>query len=219
MKHPIKLKGLATKMREKGFSLEEISQKLGIAKSTASLWSRNIDLSKNAFLRIEKRKSLGKAKSLAIRKNKSDQSKKVYLSWCLSVLEKVQINKPLAQILCAVLYWAEGAKFSDNRLEFTNSDPTMIKTYLKLLRKGFIIDSNKFRANIHIHAYHNDKEQKRFWSKITKIPLSQFYKSYQKANTQKRIRKNYQGCVRICYYSADTARRVKALYQNLINYI
>jgi hypothetical protein len=134
-------------------------------------------------------------------------------------LLNVKFNKDLLKILCAVLYWAEGAKFTDSRLEFTNSSPKLIKTYLRLLRKGFDIKEEKLRANIHLHEYHDDDKQKKYWSKITNIPLSQFNKSYLKPHTKKRIRKNYPGCVRISYYSADTARRIKAIYESLIDFI
>ena len=47
----------------------------------------------------------------------------------------------------------------------------------------------------------------------------QFNKSYLKPHTHKKTRKSYQGCVRICYYSADTARMVRALYTTLAELI
>jgi len=213
------VKERAVIMRKKGYSLQEISDHLNIAKSTASLWLTDIVLNNNANKRIRERKILG---CLHAAKTKIDKRKKQYqgyLLWAKRNLKKMSLNKEYCQLMSSLLYWAEGGKFMDNHLEFTNSDPKMIETFLKLLRKGFDIDETKFRLNIHIHEYHNDIKQKMFWSNITKISLSQVNKSYLKPHSGKRTRENYPGCVRICYYSADIARRVKALYQSLIDYV
>jgi len=47
-----KLKIKAEKLRRQGFSFREISEELKISKSTASLWLRNVGLSKDAKERI-----------------------------------------------------------------------------------------------------------------------------------------------------------------------
>jgi len=219
MKHPIELKEKAISLRKSGYSLKEISEKLKIAKSTASLWSSNVKINKKGKKRLKKRKLLRYYKIKILWKKKKKKRLKKYNSWANKILKSVIIDKQLSRIMCALLYWAEGGKFTDIRLEFTNSDPIMIKTYLTLLKKGFNIDEKKLRANIHLHDYHDDITQKQFWSNVANIPISQFNKSWRKQNTKKRIRKNYPGCVRICYHSADTARRIKALYKNFINYI
>jgi hypothetical protein len=161
----------------------------------------------------------GQRRAAVTKKRKMEVLMSKYRLGARVLLETFPITVEVSQVFCALLYWAEGAKFTDNRLEFTNSDPDMIRAYLNLLRKGFMIDERKLRVNIHLHHYHEDLEQKRFWSEVTGIPLSQFNKSYIKPHTQKRIRENYPGCVRICYYSADTARKIKALYQEFINFI
>lgn len=219
MKLSEEIRNRAVKFRKQGYSLAEISYKLGISKSTASVWLRDIKLSKKAKNRIKRRSLQGQRRAAVTKKRKMEVLMSKYRLGARVLLEKFSITLELSQVFCALLYWAEGAKFTDNRLEFTNSDPEMIRAYLKLLRKGFKIDERKLRVNIHLHHYHEDLEQKRFWSEVTGIPLSQFNKSYIKPHTQKRKRENYPGCVRICYYSADTARKIKALYQEFINFI
>ena len=97
-------------------------------------------------------------------------------------------------------------------MKFTNSDTTLISNFLFFLRVGFNIDESKLRALVHIHEYHDDIAQKRFWSEITKIPLSQFHKSYKKPNTGKRYRENYPGCLALVYYDAHVAKELEAIY-------
>lgn len=205
----------AVYLRKKGYSYTEISTKLHIAKSTASLWLKTININSKAKQRILYLRLIGRNKANKTKRIKQNFKNIEYRNWAKTVLHKVTLSKELAQIFCSLLYWAEGGKFTTNRLEFTNSDPKMIKSFLKFLRLGFPVDESKLRANIHIHEYHNDEKQKLFWQKITNIKPEQFNKSYLKPHTKKVVRENYQGCVRICYYSSETAKKVKYLYNLL----
>ncbi len=213
MSYSIEFKEKAVKLRRKGYSIKEISQKLNISKATSSIWLKNVSLNSKALERLDKRRLLGRYKAGLTKKKQLFKKRKRYQTEAKTLLKKIKIDKSLSQLLCSLLYWAEGGKFTDNNLQFTNSDPQMIRSYLRLLRYGFNIDESKFRANVHIHDYHDDKIQKKYWSNIANIPISQFYKSYKKSNTQKRKRENYPGCVRISYYSANIARKVIYLYK------
>ena len=51
---------------------------------------------------------------------------------------------PLAKILCALIYWCEGAKVKTG-IAFTNSDPNLVRTFLHLLKTGFDIDEKNSR--------------------------------------------------------------------------
>src|SRR3989338_1200090 len=78
-----------------------------------------------------------------------------------------------------MLYWAEGGK--DKRaqlLDLANSDPLMIKIFLKFLRNLCGVKEGKLRIYLYCYANQNVSELKKFWSKLTKIPLEQFTKPY-----------------------------------------
>ena len=110
------------------------------------------------------------------------------------------------------MYWCEGTKIKRGEvLGFTNSDPLVIASFLKLLREGFSIDEQKLRATLHIHDYHNADAQLRFWSKVTTIPLSRFHRPYRKPHTGVRTREGYQGCISIRYLNVDFGRRLEAI--------
>lgn len=76
-----------------------------------------------------------------------------------------------------MLYWGEGAK-SGNVVKFTNSDPYMIKLFLKFLRNVCGVDEKRLKALLHIYPDHNEKELLSLWTEKTKIPKERFYKSY-----------------------------------------
>jgi len=81
-----------------------------------------------------------------------------------------------------MLYWAEGAKRNPNyrwyTLDFANSDPEMIKLFLKFLREICGISEKKLRVYLYCFDNQDIEELKRYWSKVTNIPSKQFLKPY-----------------------------------------
>jgi predicted transcriptional regulator with HTH domain len=206
---------LAIKMRKQGFSLSEISQKVKISKSTASLWLREVEVSEEGKDRIKNKVLAANIKTNRTKKNKIEKSTKK-IKESIKELKNISFNKDLSKIICSLLFWCEGEK-SESRLCFINSDPSLIKLYLSLLRKGFLINETKFRVCLHLHDYHNIEKQISFWSKITNIPISQFNKPYIKPHTGIRKRKNYPGCVSIRYYDVKLARELSFIAKQTLN--
>lgn len=211
MAYSIKVKTAAKKLRKRGFSLKEISEKLGIAKSTASAWLNHIKLGKKAQKRLQKRRILGQYKAQQIKRNHRKKLLSQYRKKTSKEFSLIKLDKTLYKLLSALFFWCEGAK-TQTHVDFINSDPMMIKTFIALLRFAFDLDESKFRVLMHLHEYHNEQKQKRYWNKITKIPKSQFTKTYWKPHTKKRKRENYPGCIRISYYDAHIARQLHAWY-------
>lgn len=209
------IKNKALALRKKGYSLEEISKIFNIAKSTASLWFKDINLNNYARKRLEKR-------SIDARLKGANTMKQQHLFR----IRRIQIDasnfiglfnfkdRNITKLLCSLLYWGEGGKV-DNNASFINSDYKMIKTYMILFRNSFDVHEEKFRALVHIHEYHNDNKIKLYWSKITNIPIHQFTKSYQKPHTGKIIHTGYMGTIKIKYYDVQIANELKAIYNTL----
>lgn len=214
--YSIEKKTTAIRLRKRGFSLTEISEKLHIAKSTSSVWLSGINLSTSAQKRLARKKMLGQYKTVLLKRAFRETQRKKLQGQAYSLLKKITFSREIAKLYCALIWWCEGNKnFSSVR--FTSSDVTLIKNFLFLLRSGFSLDEAKFRAIVHIHEYHNDSAQKEFWSEITKIPLTQFWKSYQKGNTSKRVHQDYPGCIAISYYDARIAKELEAIYNAFSN--
>jgi len=206
------LKSQATRLRKLGYSLQEISTKLKVAKSTASLWVRSVALNAKATKKIEEKKIKSRLKGANTIRKKYKAKQEFARNEAVNSLKQVILNKDTMKLLCAVLYWAEGVKHTHTLVTFVNSDPVMISTFLALFRKAFIIDESKLRGLVHVHEYHNELETKKYWSEITKIPTNQFQKSYLKPHTKKRIREGYKGTISIRYYDARIARELYSIY-------
>ena len=213
MAYKIEIKDKAINLRKQGYSIKEIAKLLSIAKSTSSAWLGNILLSPKAQKRLKSRRILGQYKSMEIARQKREKQQLILTDEANKLLTKIVLTPDIYKLCCALLFWCEGNK-NTTSLKFTNSDPILISNFLYLLRAGFNIDESKLRALVHIHEYHDDLSQKKFWSEITKIPLSQFHRSYKKPNTGKRYKDNYPGCLGLVYYDASVAKELKAVYNS-----
>ncbi|MDD5606483.1 MAG: hypothetical protein PHN37_01300 [Candidatus Pacebacteria bacterium] len=200
-------------LREKGYSIKEISKEINVAQSTSSVWVRNIKLNNRAKERLYKRKLLSYYKSSLSWNKKREEEKKHYFNIAKILVNKIKFDINQSKIYCALLYWCEGGKTYSSSVRFINSDPALVKTFLSLFRKAFKVNEGKFRVLMHLHSYHDEKKQKNFWSNLTKIPKSQFNQTYLKSNTKKRIKENYPGCIAIYYYDCKIIREIKAIYE------
>lgn len=82
-----------------------------------------------------------------------------------------------------MLYWAEGYKNLSKRnrgaqIDLANSDPQMIKLFLKFLRETCGVDEERLRARLYCYANQNIDFLKKYWHGVTKVPLKQFSKPY-----------------------------------------
>lgn len=217
MSYAKNIKQAAIHLRQRGLSIIQIARKLHIAKSTTSLWVKDVPLPKAIAAQIKHRELVGREKGLAVMKAKRVLTQRQYEKEALILLQDLRPFKKrdLLRLLCAVVFWCEGSKRRTSTANFTNSDPSLVKFFLFAMRSAFKLDESKFRPLIHLHEYHFVKKQTLFWSKITGIPWQQFTKPYCKPNTRKRIRDGYEGCISIRYHDAKIAKRLSALYHIL----
>lgn len=77
-----------------------------------------------------------------------------------------------------MLYWAEGWKKNSGCVALSNSDPKLMQLFLEFLRKICGVYENRLKVLLHLYEGQNELELKKFWSKTTGIPLTQFSASY-----------------------------------------
>lgn len=214
MAHSLKIRNKAVRLRGIGISIPHIARELSISKSTASNWVSKIPLPieitqhlrENSRKANEKGREMMRIRRLLQREDDKKESEKI-----LQSLDS-KLNKNFWKLYAAILFWCEGSKRNLGSVGFINSDPIMVKTFLYAFRTAFRLDEKKFRIVMHLHNYHNEVNQKSFWSKVTDIPLSQFTKAYIKPNTQKRKRDGYPGCISLKYFDAKIAKKLDTLY-------
>jgi len=129
------------------------------------------------------------------------------------------VQKITSEIILAMLYWGEGFKGdvdSDySSLDFANSDPGMIQLYIKMLRTLYKLDEKRLRVFLYCYSNQNQIELIKFWSKLTKIPKTQFTKPYIRNIVNKNNRVMKYGLVHIRYSDKKLLKEIK----NLIDYV
>ena len=173
-----KEKEKATKLRKKGFSYSEILKKIPVAKSTLSLWLRSVGLAKEQKQRLTEKKLAAAFRGA--------QARRIYR---LTITKEIK-NKARSEIgklsnrelwlIGIALYWAEGTKQKDynisQKVKFSNSDPEMIKAFLKWLLDICSISKKDihFRISLHKIAKNKLKTVQKYWSSVTGFKIDNF---------------------------------------------
>ena len=209
------LRQKSIQLRRRGYSLAEISQRVKVAPSTVSLWVRHIVMNTAARRRLRQRSIMGRLKGAQTQARGRDDLLARLEQQARSDLQMVPISRAFQKLLCTLLLRCEGEK-TTSHVVFINSDPSLIEVFLQSLREAFTIDEKKFRVSLHLHGYHKERQERGFWSQLTKIPASQFYKVYKKPNTGKSKHLGYHGCVSIRYYDHTIAKELDMLWKIFI---
>ena len=205
------IKKEAQKLRAEGKTFQEINDFLGtkIPKSTFSAWFRGIAVPEEFAKKMEKERKtkLRKAQKKAVL-NQRNKKKKYFHDLLLNNANLAEFlkKKETAKMVLATLYLCEGTKNKGrSSLVFGNSDPDIIKLFLRLLRQIFKVDEKKFRCTLQGRADQDIKKLEDFWSNITGIPRTQFYAARIDPRTKGKISKNpnYKGVCRIDYLSSE----------------
>ena len=204
-----RLRGRAINLRREGLSYSEILQKIPVAKSTLSLWLRSVRLSRKQTQRLTEKKLLAIQRGGQSRKKwRLATTKSIKKQAYLEIKKKIKrIDARDLWLMGIMLYWAEGAKDKEYKpgqsVIFSNSDPIMVKVFLKWLDICLQIPVEDMQFSIYIHESHkhNIEKVKTFWSDATGFPIGRFDKIYYKKHRVKVYRRNteenYHGLLRI----------------------
>lgn len=204
------IKSKVVQLRHDGFSINEIAKECHMAKSTVSLLVRNIILSSKSKDILLRKTNQGRLKAVESIIKKREERQNTAILVAKDLLNNFSLNKNIAFLIASISYECEGGKSNFGVLEFTNSDPVLVKIFLHTLRYSFKLDESKFRVVMQLHSYHNEKEEKSFWSKVTCIPETKFTKTFNKKESGINIKEGYRGCVQIKYFDVRIKRTLLA---------
>lgn len=184
MKEEIRVE--AIKLRKKGWSYPRIQKVFNVSRSTLSLWLRDVRLTQRQINKL-----VNNSRSVLYREAKARQKRRIELTKQIINRAKDEyrmLERSTLFIAGLMLYWAEGAKTLE-RVKFTNSDPAMISFMMRWFRNFCQVPERRFRIGLHIHELHCRKDIEKFWSRIVRIPLNQFHKTYIKPTSLKHRKK------------------------------
>lgn len=209
----------ARKLRRQGRSIKEIAKKLDVSPGSVHKWCQDIKLTPLQRKQLDQKvfKALQKGRRKVAQNQRQKRLKEIKELKTKGIGEVGDLNKREFFIVGAALYWAEGFK-KDSRLGFANSDPNMIKFFLKWLLKNCGVPKKDIRLRVGLNISHKNriKETEKYWSELTGIPLSQFQKPFfQKFKWKKEFKKpeEYFGVLRI------RANKQRRLFRKIHGYI
>ena len=177
-------------LRRKGMSLNDIVREIDVSKASVSLWVRNIELSDQQKKKISTHgrnvESIEKRRQNRI--NNTLQRHRLIID---TAKEKIQtLSKQELLLVGAALYWGEGGKTNKGMARISNSDPNVIQFMMRFFKEVFDVPQKKFRGHVHTFSHLNAERAERYWSKVSKIPRSQFYKTYSKPSIASKGKKD-----------------------------
>ena len=120
-----------------------------------------------------------------------------------------------------MLYWAEGDKRSKNTVRISNSDPEVLKLFMRFLRDCFSVADEQMRVACHLFADHvvRQREIERFWLDVLRLPAAcltkSFVNTYSKYSQKKRRNMLPYGTTRVTVHST---RIVQSIYGAIQEY-
>jgi hypothetical protein len=195
-------------LRAQNLTLAEIASRLGVSKSSVSLWVRDIPFTPS-------KRRYGPQR----RPHPQQVAKRVQIEQLDAAgLEEVgQLDKRAFLIAGVALYAGEGAK-RDHSVVFVNAEPAMIRLHCAWLREFFEVDESRLRVRVYLHQGLDLDAAENFWSELTMIPRSQFHAAYRAvADPSIRRNKHEHGCATVVYSCSRTHRRIMGLVRALLS--
>lgn len=176
-------KGIAIDLRKKGFSYDEIKNKLNIPKSTVAYWVKRITLEENQIQKLKNKKLE------AARNNSKKRSVKI-----LKQVEEIRtaaiksinkISKRELWLMGIALYWRQkspGNKKDNfqNGVLFSSVDPSVMNLFLTWLKDVGGVTDDELYFDIFMSK---DKKRYRdkvvdYWARVISIPEHKFKHFY-----------------------------------------
>jgi len=126
----------AREFRKQGKSVREITAVIGVSKSSVSRWVRDIELTEEQLLNLERRGAIkrgrGQLNGAKLNRTRALELRRTYQEDG----KRDARNGSRLHLTGCMLYWAEGAKHR-NSVKFGTSDLAMNRLFLRFLTECF----------------------------------------------------------------------------------
>jgi Putative ATPase subunit of terminase (gpP-like) len=206
----------ARDLRRRGWSVKEIERELAVARSSVSLWVRDIELDGAQRQRLVAKVTEGRLQAAA---RKADAARRVRRGY-QEEGRRFARERDSSYAAGCMLYWAEGEK-ARNSVKISNSDPDLLVFFACFLRRHFGVSDDRFRIHCHLFADHleHQREVELFWATALGLPGSCLRKStvntYSKYSQKKRANRLAYGT---CELSVCSTQIVQTIYGSIQEY-
>jgi transcriptional regulator with XRE-family HTH domain len=205
--------------RELGLPVKEIARRVSVSQSSVSLWVRDVPLTPE---QLEALRQMNPAYNRQLRgaTRNAERGRARRLASQNHGRELARASET-PHAAGSMLYWAEGDKGSRNAARLSNSDPEVLRFFLRFLRTYFDVPDEKLRPTCHLFADHVERQHEieEFWLDTCDLPpeclCKSFVNLYSKYTQKKRRNKLPYGTSRITVYSTHV---VQSIYGSIQEY-
>lgn len=198
----------ARALRADGITLADIARRLGVSKSSVSIWVRDVPFTPS------------KRRTGAQRRPHPAHDRKLReIAACdAEGRRRIGVLDEDAFLVAGVaLYAGEGAK-TDGAVKLANTNPAIVIFFCSWLRRFFEVDETRLRVHLYLHQGLDLVAAQLFWTSVTGIPVAQFTKPYRAVpDGGIRTSKHVHGCATVVYACSRTHRRIMGLIHALLS--
>jgi len=194
----------ARELRAQAWTLQQIADEPGVAKSSVSLWVRDV-----SFTPRPSDPSASRRRG----PNTLQRRKQAEIDELLAAgRQRIgQLSEREFLVAALLLYAGEGAK-TDGAVKLANSDAALVALFCAWLRHFFDIDEARLRVHLYLPQGLDLDAAITFWSQVTNVPRGQFGRPYRAvADPSLRRTKHVHGCATIGYCCSRTHRGIIGL--------
>ncbi len=196
--------------------MKEIAAALGVARSSASVWVRDIVLSPDQRAILVYRSRLGPIVAGELKAARAREVRRGYQN------DGRRLARERGGDYAAgcTLYWAEGAK-ARNCVQLVNADPELVVYFARFLREQFDVEDSKMAVTCNLFADHEARQRaiEDHWLACLALPRSCLRSSvvnrYSKYSQKKRTNKLPFGT---CSLRVQSTRIVQTIYGSIQEY-
>jgi hypothetical protein len=193
-------------------SVKEIARVVGVAPSSVSLWVRDIPLTPDQLESLRQRNPAYNNQLRGASRN-AERGRAQRLAAQREGRARMRLGEPL-YVAGVMLYWAEGDKSSRNAARITNSDPEVLRLFMRFLRECFEVQDERMSVTCNLFADHlaTQRAIEQFWLDTLDLPRARLCKSfvnvYSKYSQKKRTNKLPYGTTRVVVHSTQVVQNI-----------
>jgi transcriptional regulator with XRE-family HTH domain len=198
--------------RTRGLPIKQIARVVGVAPSSVSVWVRDVPLTAE---QLDALRQMNPAYNRQLRgaNRNAERGRERRRAYQEAGRFTARRGEPL-HVAGAMLYWAEGDKRDKNCARISNSDPEVLRLFVRFLRTYFDGCDEKLRVICHLFADHAERqlEIEQYWLDVVELPRSALRKSfvnvYSKYSQKKRKNKLPYGTCHLCVHSTEILQSI-----------
>ncbi|MBK6793194.1 MAG: hypothetical protein IPG80_11825 [Anaerolineales bacterium] len=207
---------------ELGFSYNEISEQIGVSKSTLSHWLKHILLTLEQEERIQQRIEDNQAAFVAHARKTNQKrykdAREQAFQLGVEVASALPENDAVHELALAMLYMGEGDK-TGNRVQIANTDPAVLQYFLWAVEKLYQINRGEMtlRLNLVEAARSHEDQMKNWWAECLNCKTSQFIKTqFDQRSQSQDLTGDYRGVCTITYNDTYLYERLVGVYSSYV---